>query len=287
MANTFDAALVCNLCCDVAVSTLGQCLAPLDCLWSECSPDVLAPLRPVVIPMATATSGILTNPTNFATGDTTLTQVTVTVEHLVEGFGLTDAEWQSGYRLTRLIQAHMESFAAGVFGKVTALITAANFSKVDVTSVANWKPSTLKAILGQLPCADRYCLWLNPDLYYSIAYSDTGGCCFILTPDKGPGALGFQSIWPVNVWTGATAGTMGFAFIPRAIVMVAGLPASAVPCSSVYGEERNITVPVLGIPAKVVVWCDPNTRAVRATIETMFGVKPADNQAAVRIVPGP
>jgi hypothetical protein len=165
------------------------------------------------------------------------------------------------------------------------LLKAATFTSNPpiTTSVATWGPAALKQVYASLKCAPKHVI-LDPALYASVMFNTTGGCCFPLTTDRGPGAYGFGSISENSYWTGADAGLMGIGFCPQAIALVSGVPASSPLCSA-QSESRTFTIPGIGLTAQFTTWCDANSGFTWGRYDIVLGVAKAVDCAMVLIIP--
>jgi hypothetical protein len=266
----------------------------------------MAPGRIVKVPVVTVTStpqpptfpGVITN---WESGNNTMGMISVPMQQIAQSFALTNAEYQNGFRLDTLAAANAATFAQTVMGRVTSKLhwiagpipsplvypadgtSFGGFYKGSVAASATFGANDLRGILGALPCCDRVCLWIANSLYWKIAFNANGNCCFILTPSTGPAALGLSSIQANDVWTGGDTGLAGFAFCPKALVLVTAPPVE-LPCEGV--TSRIITLPGLNIPVRVSTWCSTATRTVWVSYDVMIGVAVGDPTAGVLIEPG-
>jgi len=274
MPNTFPAALICNTCCDVALDSICQILAPITNFSNECSPDPLAPLKPVIIPVATAGSTTLTDPTNFEQGDTTLTNITVTPHLISQPFHITYAQYNQGFRLEQLARIQATALATAVWGIILPIIKNSAtpalgypVANVVVSALASFTPATLGSVYSKLLCTPRH-LILDPAAMAKLMYQ-AGGCCMPI-PGVGPGGFGFQSISEQSLWTGADANTYGFGFCPEAIAVVSGVPAVPPACGNII-DSRNITIPGTGITVQFNLWCSAQSRTLWGSYDIVFG----------------
>lgn len=301
MANTYNAELVCSVCCDAILQVLGKCIPTLDCFNRDCSLDILSPARPVSVPVHTVASVAQTNPTNWETGNNTLGAVLITPDQISQSFSVQNSDWQRGFRLQQLAEGNATVFAQTIIGKITAklkwlagpipnpLVYPADGSGFlgyfKAWNGATFTAAALQPILGALPCCPRTCLWLGNKEYWSIAYNTAGNCCFVLTPAGGVGAYGFSSIQPNDVWTGADAALRGWAFCPQALILLSGLPAE-MPCAGAFAASQTLVLPRIGLAVRVSTWCSVATRVAWVSYDIMFGCAVGDPTAAVLIEPG-
>jgi len=279
MPNTFPAALICSVCCDVALTGICQILAPLTNFANDCSSDPLAPGKPVVVPVATAGSNTLTNPSDFEQGDGTLESRTITPDYVSQPFHITAQQYQQGYRLEQLAKINAEVFAAAIWAKVMPLIknaaahvppappTGFPLANVHVQGIAGFTPATVGVLYGLLKCMPKH-LILDPAAMSKLLYV-AGGCCFPMG-GSGPTGFGFQTITEHTQWAGADANTYGFAFCREAIAVVSGVPVSPPECGQMIAQ-RSVTLPGSGLTVQFNMWCSSKTRSVWGSYDIMFG----------------
>jgi len=274
MPNTFSSGLICNTCCDAAMDSICQVLGPLNNFANECSPDPLAPLKPVSIPVATAGSTTLTDPTNFEAGDTTLANILVTPHHISQPFHITHAQYNQGFRLEQLARINATALATAVWNVVLPIIKNSAtptlgfpVANVVVSAIASFTPATVGSAYAKLLCQPKHLL-LDPTAMSKLMYQATG-CCMPI-PGVGPGGFGFQSISEHSLWATADANTYGFGFCPEAIAVVSGVPAKPPACGTII-EQQNITIPGTGLTVQFNLWCSSATRALWGSYDIIFG----------------
>jgi hypothetical protein len=280
MANTFNAETLCNYCCQVALNTVCQILAPLNNFANDCSGDPMAPLRPVIVPVVTTTSAVQTigATPNFSTGAAgAMRGITIVPEHLSIPYSISSKELNQGYRLEQLVSANAQKFAAAIWSKVLALIVndattpavppvAFPSGNKVIQAIATFGPSAVGDIYGKLLCGPKH-LILDPVAVAKLMYVP-GGCCQPLA--SGVGGLGFASISEHSLWTGGQPNLYGFGYCREAIVIVSGIPAASPACADML-DQRTITLPGIGLTIQVNTWCDLNSRSVIQTLDIVFG----------------
>jgi len=275
MPNTFDAALIGSTLADAAIVAFNQSLGPLGNFYLDATPEVMAPQRPVVIPLATGGSSTLTNPADFEAGDTTLGKVTVTPDYMSQPFHVTAQQYQQGFRLTQLGEINAKVFALALWAKVVALIknnatTGFATANVHVQGLAGFTPQTLGAVYGKLVgMGPRYMLLKN-DAMGMILYTATGGVFAVGTTVPEFKVMGFQSVIEHSYWTGADANTYGFGYFKEAIAIAAGIPAEP-PIAGTMVDQRTITLPDMGLSIQQNIWWSTKTRSLWASYDAIFG----------------
>ena len=281
-SNTIDAGLLCNVCCEVGLLNLCRELAPISNFWTDCSGDEMAPLRPVIVPIANEGAAAITvaDPADFEQGDTTVNKITVTPVHITRPFHITTNDWQKGFRLEMLAAANASALAKGIWDKILPLLTVGNFPAVSTKKVSEWPALGLPDVYGLLKC-DPKNLILDPSLAAKVLFPTQGGCCAIQGITSG---FGFSSISQQTYWTTAPAGTLGFGFCRQAIIVVSGVPQMSMCTDQV--QSQNIPLPGLsGLTVQFNTWCDAKTRTRWGSYDVILGVAAGVGCAGVRIVP--
>ena len=128
MANSYSASLTTQFLLEKATTTLQNRLAALACFTRQFSADPYKPLATAQLKFVTAGAAGQTNASNFESGDSTVTNIPVIVNHLSQSFHVTDSELNSGLRMENLAVINSAVFADSIIGAAVAPITTANFS---------------------------------------------------------------------------------------------------------------------------------------------------------------
>jgi hypothetical protein len=280
MPNTFPTVptnLVCQVCCETALTAFCTVLGPLTNFTNDCSPDPIGPGKPIAVPVATGGSTTLVTPiANFETGDSTLESRLLTPVQLSQPFHLTNEQMQQGFRIQQLALINALKLATAVWARVTPLIknsatitngmpTGFPVANVVTAAIASFTPATVGDAYGKLLCTPKHLL-LDPAAMGKLMFV-AGGCCF---PMGGSGAsgMGFQSINEHSLWGGSDLNTYGFAFCPEAIVIASGVPVTPRECTMI--EQSSVTLPGTGLTVQFNMWCSTATRTLWASYDLMF-----------------
>ena len=281
MANTIDSALIASTISEQAQTVLANRLAALNLFSSDFSTEVKKPKDTIQVPIATATSSTSVNPTSFSTtGGTTLDKATVALDHIYQPFGLDYSDIQSAIKLEKLIKINLNALADKIWSLVTTPITVANYGSAVVapaTAAANFAAGDLAKLWASVSKSTSKGLVLSPTLYSGIIPTATTG----LTLDKG--AYGFDNgIYYANQFSGQTR-LVGFACSPEALAIASAAPAMDHVRDRMLVSDV-VTLEQLGLNVYYNVWADPNTRAIIASAELMFGAAKAVTTGTMGLV---
>lgn len=272
-ANTYSATLVTDRLADAFITTIGTKLAALRGFSRDFGTDTFKPLATVQVAKATAAATTQTNATNFESGDSTTTAVSVTVAQISQTFHTLNSELNKGHTLMRVAEKNAQGFANALSDIWTALLTAANYGAVTVIgAAANFDANDLAPI---------YALAKNYGSKNLIL--DGGHLAYLLPTDKfkfrlgEEGAYNFDLIAEQNRWTSAAANTVGFVCDPNAIAVASGLPVS-LPASE-FIELGTVNVESLGLTVLMTHWFSRAGRQHWMSYDVMFGAAAGDTTA--------
>lgn len=280
MANTINAGLIKEILHESAITSLGNVSAMLDACCFKVTVDPIAPRADVNVPLVTAASTALTNPSSFESGDSTAGVVSVTPAKIVCPIHATDAEMGSGTRAEWFIGKAMQTMQNALVDALLAPVTTGNFGTavVDVAA-ASFATANLKTILAAAKDFDQVNLWLDGGHLAQITPTSTES--FRLDQQ---GAYGFDRIFKHNRWDGAGTDVFGFCAGSNALAAASGDP--------YYDEDvvrdldlfERVELPN-GMPVILTKWVSRSGRAVWYALETMFGAAAGDTTAG-KIIEG-
>jgi hypothetical protein len=230
-----------------------------------------------------------TNATNFESGDSTLTPVTVTVAQYTESFHVTNGQLNSGMRMQDLVDAKMASLGSKISQVIGANITAANFATLaPVISATNaFGFSDMATAWATLKKANRKNIMLDGLYLSKINNSPT----FLQVVPVVPGAgwenvIGWDYVALHTEWSQAGANILGFACDPQALGVIAGLPLIDSPgTNGILSEARGMLVGV-ELPIAAYAWFNTATRTYWASLDMMFGANALDTSIGCVIATG-
>lgn len=279
MANTFDSNLVNSILAEQAVTVLQSKLPYLKAFTSDFSNEVVAPKSTVNVPVLTGASGVQTDPSNFATGDTDAINAAVALSHYSKSFHITSTQLNQGHRLENLAKINMHVVANKINNVVMSLVTTANYGDTTVTSA----PSAVDATVIKRAWAEI----AGP--VKNIVLADTAYAQFLpsnlesFDPSKTVGVYGYDLFTRAGDISDSDA-TVGFVCAPEAMAVAAAIPMKPARAAELIDSEVFI-VPDLGLPFEINRWVDTNTRAEWASFDIAFGAAVADS-SALRIIKG-
>jgi len=268
MSNTFDADLVVDTISTQTQTILGNRLAYIGAYATDFTAMEMAQGKSVRVPFATDASAVQTNPTNFETGDTTLSEIVVTLAHYSKSFHITSEQLNQGFRLEQLVKVNAQAFANKLTDIAMAPITTANFGTARTITVAQASiaDANLQAAFALVAKSDPRNLILDATAYSKFLGSQT--------IDLGANGRGFDN-WYLNTrWDGADTNVYGFAGGPNSLGYAAAVPLNA--GSGDMVSQTTITIPGIGLPVQINVWFSRASRTLWGSMDTMFGAGKGD-----------
>ena len=278
MANPINSALLLDVLSERAETVLPNVLAPLRAFSKDFSTDELIQGKAVQVPLASAGSTTLTNPTDFEAGDGTLGVIGVTCNHYSQPFHISAQQHNQKLRLESLALVNLNALAQKITDVITALITAANYTgTAETIASASFAAANAKSLWGKLTKSREKYLLLDPVAYAQLLPVDRNS--FDIATQ---GAYGFKGVFAQNTWTGAIANCNGFACSPEAMAIAAGLPQQVPGLAQALVDQRVVQLEALGLAVQMNVWVSTKTRALWASYDVMFGA--AVGQATAGII---
>lgn len=268
MANVFDSGLVVATISQQAQTVLANRLAPLRVFTTDFTNEVRKAKDTIQVPIVSATSATAVNPTNFEPGsDVTVGKTTVTLDHVVQFFGISQADLALGHRLENLVNINLAALADKLWSIAVTPITTVNFGAATVTTTAITPGSGhLASLWAKVSKAQTKSLVVNPTIYSQL---------IPVNADYLPlqnGAYGFEGgVYYASNFTGAVSGLDGFACSREAVAVASAAPAIDPAVSSQFQISESVTLDQLGMTVAYNVWGSTNNRQVNASIEVMFG----------------
>lgn len=278
MANTIAAGLVNDYMATGLINVAANKLAPWKNLSYHIEPNPLAPRATVNIPKATVGATAQSNATNWESGDSTLAEVSVSMNQLSVSFHLTNEELNQGSRLEHLAEINAQNLCDKISDSITALFTVANYGAARVVGAAsNFDAADLPPILAAAKNYSKKQLVL-----------DSAHLAYLLPTDKNSfrlgeqGAYGFDVIAENSRWTDAVANCCGVSMSPAAVVVASG---QSVPLPrGQYGEVNVVQLPQLGLRVQSAAWFNTASRTWWASYDVMLGVAVGDASAGELLI---
>lgn len=275
MANTYDADLVVDRLADQAILVLQNKLAPLSAFSRDFGVDVLRPRATVQVEKSGTPSTGQSNPTDYESGDTTNTNVAVTVNELSQSFHVSSQELMQGHRLETKAENNLHALADDVWDVAAALLDESVFTNtVVVATEAAIDTDDLQTGWGSIAKSSQK----------HVVLSGTAFAKFLPTNLEsfrpGAGAYGFDGMHLATKWDAAQdANTRGFFCGPNAMAVAAGLPDISPAVRNQCEAIRQIEIPGLGLTVQMVLWGSTKTRATWVSYGVMFGAAVGDVSA--------
>lgn len=280
-ANTTDAALVTDMLLDGATTILQNRLAPLRAFSKEVATDRVKPKAILQHRKITAGGTAQVNATSFE--DTTNfvgteENVAITINQITSGGHVTNAERQSGVKMSQWVDIKVAEFSDKIMAAVAAVILEGTYTATPlVSAAAAFGSEEMKTLWGQLKKSPIKNIILDGE-YFARFIPSTLEQFNIFTV----GIPGWDTVALNTNWTGATANTVGFACNPQAMVCGIGLPLRS-ERANLVSSESVLNLPDLGLSVAVYNWYSNITRNEWMTMDIMFGAAANDTTAGVLI----
>ena len=250
MSNTISSSLLTRELIQQTFAAKANVLPPLASIFNIREvPAPLAPSRIIEIATCTATAATVTDGADFESGNTTITNTTITLHQLSKQFGFTSAELQSGITVESVLSKAIEDFTGDIVDAIMAPVTTANYSTALTVGEAAFTEADLQTLFSSVASRERKILLSTP--YFSkIRVS--------WTP---PGAV----IHEFSRWSGAGANIVGLACDPAGLVVVHSTPNQTAVARSPI-TIQTVAVPGLNIKCQFSSWATPGTRSLRCAL---------------------
>ena len=282
MANSLSSSLVLDTLAEATLTTLGNRLAPLRAFSTDFTTDPLTQNAYVQVRKANAAGAVQTNPTNFETGDTNVTNCAVQVKHYSKSYNLSSQELNQGFRLEQLAAINAQVLANKIIDIALAPITATNFPSNVTVAQASFSATNAKTLWGAVAKSSMRHLILDGTAFAQLLPTDTLGFG-IQNSSYRPGSYGFDAVILNTRWDGAGTNIYGFAVGPEAVAAAAGLPTVDPGVASLLAGSRTITLPDLGLSVQLNTWGSLSSRSAWASLDVMFGAALGDNTAGAHV----
>jgi hypothetical protein len=289
-ANSFSATVTTNFLVMGPTIQIGPKFAPIRAFTRDVSVDPYKPLATGVMKFTTSVqdgSDVQTNATNFTTGDSTVTAVSVTVSQFTASANLTNKDLNSGIRMEDIAMPKLRSLGSKVVQAAVTPITAANFGTLaGITSAASsFGFGELQQLWGQLKKANSKNLILDGEYLAGLINVPT----FFQTALSGgdntwTNAFGWDLIALNTEFSTADPNVRGFACDPQAIGVIAGLP--LIDNAGIPGGILSVStgvIPGANLPIAAYLWFDVNARTYYMSYDIMFGAAKLDGTAGAII----
>lgn len=285
MANNLTSSLILDTIGKRSLTYLGNILAPFNAFSTDFSTESYTQGQNVRIPVATVGATVQTNPTNWESGDSNISNVNVLVSQYSVSFQLTPRELNNGFRLDQLVDINLQNFGNKLIDVAFTPFTTTNFSNITVTqsSLVGANLQTAWAGIAKVPVKN---LILDGTAYSKLLPTS-------LTTEIGPrpGLAGFDGIYLNTRWTGAGTNIYGFAGGAGAVAMVSGLPETN--SDGMDGLEQSVVSIQLGgrgslgqgpsgpvLPVLTSTWLSMATRTRWVSFDVMLGASATGDTAA-------
>ncbi len=280
-ANTITSNITTQLLSQTVYTILQNRLAMLKAFFLDVQTDPVKPLATIQVPKVTVGSSAQTDPTDWESTTSTVSNTAITMHEYSVSFGVTNAELQSGARMEWLSRINAISMANKITDVVLAPITVANYGAATVTSAAAaFGVSDVQALWAAAKDFDIRNLALDGAYWARLIPVNTVS----FPMNQGTAAYGFDGIWYHNRWSAAGTNVVGGVFSPQAVAVAAGLPLEPVGMGSQFNSLATVLMPDIGFSVQTASWFKPGTRIQYQAFDLMLGAAAADTTAAKLVV---
>ena len=280
MANTYPAATLADIIMSSEMLALQNKHLPFDKFCTDFSNEAVA-VSPngtgarstIQVDLVGSGSTVQTNPTNYESGDASVTAVSVAMNEYSSAFHITAAERNSGRKLEKLLGANMHGLLDKLDSVASALFTVANFGAAvldkDPTTVTAADIKTLIAASGKYNQRN-----LITDAVFWAQFAATSDKNSLGVMD---GAYGLDSMSYATDWSNAGTNVNGIIADTTALACATRLPLN----DDAVREVIDIALIELpnGMTAQIAQWVSTASRATWNSIDIVAGFQVGDATA--------
>lgn len=275
-SNTIDATLTTSLLSTTSYTVLQNKLAPLQALFLEVQADRMKPKAKVEVPKTTAGPTAQTDPTNWESGNSTVSYTELTMHEYSASCNISSADLQNGSRMEWLAYITAMSFCNKLIDVILTNVTTVNYgAAVKTIGSAAFGPGDLPDILAAAKDFNTKNLVLDGAYTARLVATTALG----LGWNNNGAGYGFDKIVQNNRWSAAGANVVGFAADPLALPCAVGLPINPPGSNSAFNSIEATTVPIINMPVQLASWVVPGTRILWMAYDNMFGCNTGDTNA--------
>lgn len=290
-ANTFSATITTNFLMAGVIVKLGPKLAALNVFTRDNQQDPYKPLAAGIQKFNTTAqdgSGAETGVTNWegSGGNSTIDPITITPAQVTERGHITNAELNSGFRMSDLVENKLRDFASKIIQLATAPITVANFTTNAALTRApgafTW--GDMQTIWGTLKKTNSKNALLDGEYLAKIINVPTQFQKTGVAPGTAWSEFGWDNIALNTDFSGAGANVRGFACGKDAIGIISGMPLT--PPEGIPGNTATVgsaQIPDVQIGIQTWVWFSLATRTMWFSYEIIFGASLVDETQGMLI----
>lgn len=302
-ANTLAAALTPDYLADGLIINARNRLAPLAAFSRNFGVDPMKPKSTVQVPRATAGATAQTDATNWESGDTTLTGVSVSVSQKSVSFHLTNDQLNKGHVMENLAGINADQFADSISDVWTALLVVGTYGTPGagtgiIGAASAFDPADIPQLFALAKNFRRRNLILDGSYIGYLMQGVESRTAFGIGLEGGQGTyfgawFGMDGIWMQSRYTSAVANCVGFLCGTDAIAVAAGLPISTATPNSEFLSQQVVNIdgaasntPNIGMSVQINVWYSRATRTIWASYDAMFGAAAGDASTTLTLGQG-
>lgn len=295
-ANSYSTTLITDFLIDVAITQLQNRWAALEAFTRDFSTDRYKPLATGQIKLVTAGSTTLVatknSPiTSFESGDSTISPISVPMQHYAQPFHVGQDELMSGLRMENLTTINLAALADTIITKALSPLAGSVYSAgtyFATKGTFGWtnEMPDLRGYLKKSPLKNA----VLDSPFFSRLVNQPGFFQEVMG-EEGPNSsrirgFGWDNVSENTNWAGAPFGIGGFVCNPQAIGAVAGLPQVPPSIPGAVLQESTITIPGPDISIAQYVWFSLASRTLWTSYDVVFGAAAGDLTAAALLFNG-
>jgi hypothetical protein len=260
-----------------AIEALVGAFAPLAAFTRIFDPEPYIPGARNQVKFVSSGSSTITNPSNFQVGNMTIDAAPISVDQFSQPWAVPSNDYAKGLRPADGLKENALVLAATLWGKVAALLKAANYTNSPIIGpAAAFGLNEANAAYRSIRKSDSKNLILDSQLFGNIAHTAGGH----ITKTGSPGH-GWSGIFDTSDFSLAGTNVVGLACAPNAVIIVTGLLEYPVTVRTSF-----LTLPGLRIPIALNEWFDTGTRTFWSSLDCVLGVAVGDLAAGTLIATG-
>lgn len=287
MANTYPAATLADIIMSSHLLALQNKHLPFERFSTNFSEEAIAispngtgPRSDLKVDLVGSGSTTQTNPTNYESGDSSVTAVSVSMNEYSNAFHITSAERNSGRKLEKLLAVNVHALMNKLDAVTSALFTTSNYGSAvldkDPTTVTTADIKTLIAATGKFN--ER-----------NLVTDATFWAQFAVTTDKNSlgvmdGAYGLDTMGYITDWTNAGTNVNGIIADPQGVAVASRLPKNDDEVAEVI-DLATFELPN-GMTAQIAKWVSVSSRNTWHSVDIVFGAAAGDTSALKLITDG-
>jgi hypothetical protein len=285
MANSLSSDMVVDIAAERAITVLQDKLAPLNAFATNFSDDPAVAsangtLQPIKVELASEAATVLTNPSNFESGDTTTSAISVQPTYYSRPFHVSSTELNQGHQIERLFDINLHKLANAIIDVAMGPVTTTNFGAASVSTSASFTTTGQQTLWAAIEQQERKSLILAGAVYAAFLPTSLENIRRETLESGGYGGWD-GGIYHCGRFDGAVANLKALAIGPNAIAAVARQPEIPESVQSLLISNSTVTIPGLNLTVSINRWGSLSSRADWMSFDVVFGASVGDTTSGV------